>query len=320
MEYEKDRKNDTEKLQKLANILIEAFPWVKNSTGKTVVIKYGGAAMVDSELRAAVMSDIVMLKIMGLNPIIVHGGGNDINRMLKQFNMESNFIEGLRITDKKTMEIVKMVLVGKVNTELVAAMNKHGAIAVGLSGVDASTVIAEPCDEIHQYAGYVTSINDIYIRDILAKDYIPVIASVATSADHNNFLNVNADTVAGEVAAAVGAHKIMFLSDVDGLYEDLNDKDTLISRMTLSEAREMLEQNKVSSGMIPKMTSIVNALDAGVPRAHLLNGTVPHCLLLEVFTNKGVGTMVARDVNGEDSSNGFEPFLLDNFASKLQED
>ncbi len=318
MEFERDRKNDTGRLQHLAQILIEAFPWIKNATGKTVVIKYGGAAMVDHRLRAEVMSDIMMLKIMGLNPIIVHGGGADINSTLKRMGIEPRFENGLRVTDDETMEVVKMVLIGKVNSELIAAMNRHGAVAVGLSGLDASTIIAEPYDELHMHAGRVVSVNDAYIRDLLENNYIPVIASVATSHDHRTFFNVNADTVAGEVAAALGAHKIMFLSDVDGIYEDFNDKGSLISRMNASEAREMMESGRISAGMIPKLESIVKALEAGVPRAHMLNGTVPHSLLLEVFTDRGVGTMVIRDPeNGADKD--FETFPIAGIAAKLQD-
>ncbi len=319
MEYGKDRNNDTEKHRQLASILIEAFPWIKNATGKTVVIKYGGAAMVDHKLRAEVMSDIVMLKLMGLNPIIVHGGGADINAVLDRLGIEPSFVNGLRVTDEETMEIVKMVLIGKVNAELVAAMNRHGAIAVGLSGVDASTIIAEPYDDEHMYAGRVTSVDDTYLRDLLSRDYIPVIASAATSADHRVFYNVNADTVAGEVAAAVGAHKIVFLSDVDGLYEDFDDKGTLISKMYLSEVREIIGSGRLSKGMIPKMESVVKALTAGVPRAHLLNGTVPHSLLLEIFTDRGVGTMVIRDPE-EGSDESFETFPLGSLARRLQEE
>ncbi len=317
MEYERDRNNDNEKLEQLAGILIEAFPWIKNATGKTVVIKYGGAAMVDHRLRAEVMSDIVMLKLMGLNPIIVHGGGADINSTLERMGIESRFTDGLRVTDEETMEVVRMVLLGKVNADLVAAMNRHGAIAVGMSGVDASTIIAEPHDEEHMYAGRVVSVNDTYIRDLLAQDYIPVIASVASSADHCTFYNVNADTVAGEVAAALGAHKIVFLSDVDGLYENFEDKGSLVSRMWAHEVREMMDAGRVSRGMIPKMESVLKCLGAGVPRAHLINGTVPHSLLLEIFTDRGVGTMIMRDAKDGEPQD-FETFPLGILAQRLQ--
>ncbi|MGI6217694.1 MAG: acetylglutamate kinase [Coriobacteriales bacterium] len=318
MEFERDRNNDTEKLEQLAQILIEALPWVKNATGKTVVIKYGGAAMVDHSLRASVMSDIVLLKLMGLNPIIVHGGGADINATLGKMGIEPKFVDGLRVTDEETMDVVKMVLIGKVNTELVGAMNRHGYIAVGMSGVDASTIIAEPYDEEHIYAGRVKSVDSTYIKDLLASDYIPVIASIATSEDRKTYYNINADAVAGEIAASIGAHKVVFLSDVDGLYLDFEDKGSLISRMTLTEAKEMLESGTLTKGMIPKMNAIVKALSEGVPRAHLLNGTVPHALLLEIFTNKGVGTMVARDKRLDGDDNGFETFPLANLAAKLQ--
>ena len=317
MQFEKDRNNDTNKLTQLAEVLIEALPWIKNVTGKTMVIKYGGAAMVDGELRAQVMSDIVMLKIMGLNPILVHGGGKDINAMLSRVGIESRFEDGLRVTDDETMEIVRQVLIGKVNTELVGAMNRHGAIAVGMSGAEASTLVAKPYDEVHGNTGHVVHVNTDYIKDLVEKDYIPVIASIAVSEDSKRFYNVNADSAAGAVAAAIGAHKVVFLSDVDGLYLDFNDKSSLISRLTVSEAQELADSGTLSKGMIPKIDAVVESLDAGVPRAHLLNGTVPHALLLEMFTDKGVGTMVTPDAG--DSHDDFETLPLMNFASKLQD-
>lgn len=319
MEFEKDRKNDQKKLGQLAEVLIEALPWVKNATGKTVVIKYGGAAMVDKELQSQVMSDIVLMKIMGLNPIIVHGGGPEISATLARMGIDSRFVDGLRVTDAETMEVVKMVLIGKVNSELVSAMNRHGNIAVGMAGCDGATVIAEPYDEEHMFAGRVTNVDCTYIKDLLSKNYIPVIASVATSADHEQFYNVNADAVAGEIAAAVGAHKVIFLSDIDGLYKDFNDKDSLISRMTLTEAEDLIESGTLSSGMIPKMSAIVHALHAGVPRAHILNGTVAHSLLLEIFTNRGVGTMIAREKTDTIEGGKFETFPLVGLAKKLQD-
>lgn len=319
MEFEKDRKNDQEKLKQLADVLIEAFPWVKNATGKTVVIKYGGAAMVDKELQTQVMSDIVLMKIMGLNPIIVHGGGAEISSTLKRMGIESKFVDGLRVTDEETMEVVKMVLIGKVNTELVTAMNRHGNIAVGMSGADSATVVAEPYDEEHMNAGRVTHVDSTYIRDLLSKNYIPVIASVATGTDHETFYNVNADAVAGEIAAAVGAHKVIYLTDVNGLFLEFGNEDSLISRMTLTEAEEMIASGTLSKGMIPKLASIVNALHAGVPRAHILNGTVPHSLLLEIFTDRGVGTMIMREKNDAIEGGEFETFPLVGLAEKLQD-
>lgn len=317
MQFERDRQNDQEKLTQLADVLIEALPWIKNVTGKTMVIKYGGAAMVDRELRAQVMSDIVMLKIMGMNPILVHGGGKEIDRMLRRLGMEPKFIDGLRVTDEAAMEIVEEVLIGKVNLGLVGSMNRHGAIAVGLSGAEASTVVAEPYDEEHGFTGHIVKVNTDYLQDLIEKDYIPIIASIAVGEDKRTFYNVNADSVAGAVAAAIGAHKVIFLSDVDGLYLDFDDKDSLISRLTVSEAKELAVSGKLSSGMIPKIEAVVKALDAGVPRAHLLNGTVPHALLLEMLTDKGVGTMVTQDF--AEAHADFETRPLMNFAAKLQD-
>ncbi len=317
MQFEKDRKNDTKKLTQLAEVLIEALPWIKNVTGKTMVIKYGGAAMVDEELRAQVMSDIVMLKIMGLNPILVHGGGKEINSMLARVGIESKFEDGLRVTDDETMDIVRQVLIGKVNTDLVRAMNRHGAIAVGMSGAEASTLVAKPLDDAHKNTGEVTHVNTEYLKDLVEKDYIPVIASIAISEDSKTFYNINADSAAGAVAAAIGAHKVVFLSDVDGLYLNFEDKSSLISRLTMSEAQDLVNSGTLSRGMIPKIDAVVEALEAGVPRAHLLNGTVPHALLLEMFTDKGVGTMVTP--NAGDTHDDFETLPLMNFASKLQD-
>jgi acetylglutamate kinase len=298
-----------------AEVLIEALPWIKEATGKTVVIKYGGAAMVDAELRENVMSDIVLMKIIGLNPLIVHGGGKDITRLSERLGLPSEFKDGLRVTPPEVMDIVKMVLVGKVNQELVAQLNEHGHIAVGLNGADGHIVKAKQASEELGMVGAVTEIDTTLLTDLIAGDYIPIIASVAVGADGQSY-NVNADVVAGEIAAAIGAHKVIYLTDVDGLYGDFADKSTLISRLNLAEARELLEGERLSKGMLPKLRSCVRALSAGVSRAHILNGTIPHALLLEVFTNEGVGTMIVPD-DEEAPAGGFTAVPLDKLASKL---
>ena len=235
-------------------VLSEAMPWIKNVTGKTIVIKYGGAAMVDEDLRAGVMADIVLLKIIGVNPVIVHGGGKAISRAMDDAGIPVEFVDGQRVTTPEAMDIVRTVLTGEVNQELVEAMHRHGSMAVGLSGTDASTIVAEPADPRLGRVGRITSINPALIHDLVAADYIPVIASVAVGADGGAF-NINADVAAGHVAAAIGAHKVVFLTDVDGLLMDYPDPASLVSAMTLDETRQLIETDAVASGMIPKLGS-----------------------------------------------------------------
>lgn len=285
MKYAKDRKITS---SHTAEVLIEAFPWIKNATGKTILIKYGGAAMVDPELRNAVMSDIVMLKIMGVNPVIVHGGGKEITENMGRFGIDVEFKDGQRVTTDEAMDVVKMTLIGKVNEELVLAMNEHGNLAVGVNGTDAGTIIAEQADEALGRVGRVVEVNPAYINALIAADYVPIIASVGKGTDDGSY-NINADVAACAIASAIGAHKIIFLTDVDGFYEDFSDKDSLVSQMTLSEVRAMLAGGKVSSGMIPKLQSCVGALEGGVPRAHIVNGTKPHSILVELLTSAEIG-------------------------------
>lgn len=299
-----------------AKVLIEALPWIEDITGKTIVIKYGGAAMVAGELRDAVVDDIIMLKLMGANPIIVHGGGPNINAMLKRLDMPVKFENGQRVTDEATMEVVKMTLVGQVNQELVSAINRHGSVAVGLNGADAKIIQAEPLDERLGRVGKVKKVDTTLIEDLLAVDYIPVIATVGYSEDGD--YNINADTAAGEIAAAIGAQKIVFITDVDGIYTDFSDKSTLVLRASLSEMVKLAESGTMSSGMIPKINACVTALSAGVSKAHIINGTTPHALVLEIFTDAGVGTMVMR--HHDDSIDpGFVEAPVSNFASKLDQ-
>lgn len=295
-------------------VLTEAMPWIKNVTGKTVVIKYGGSAMEDAELRAEVMADIVLLKIIGVNPVIVHGGGKAISRAMEQFGMPVEFVDGQRVTSDEAMGLVRMVLTGGVNQELVEAMNQHGNMAVGVSGTDAGVIVAHQASERLGRVGEITDINSALISDLVAADYIPVIASIAIGEDGGCY-NVNADVAAGHIAAAIGAHKIIFLTDVDGLFENYPDCDSLIANMTVEEARAMVEERSVSTGMIPKLSSCLTALDAGVMRAHIVNGTIPHALLLELLTDKGIGTMITRP----SLPGSFNVTPLGNFAAKLIE-
>ena len=317
-EYEEVEVGDIESLPNSVRsyVLLDALPWIEDITGKTVVIKYGGAAMAAGGLRDAVVDDIIMLKLMGANPIIVHGGGPNINAMLKRMDIPTHFENGQRVTDEQTMEIVKMTLVGQVNQDLVSAINRHGSVAVGLNGADAKIIQAEPLDPKLGRVGKVKAINTTLIEDLLAADYIPVIATVGFGEDGD--YNINADTVAGEIAAAVGAQKIVFITDVDGIYADFDDKSTLILRMALSEAVELANSGTMSSGMIPKIDACVTALSAGVKKAHIINGTVPHSLVLEIFTDAGVGTMIIRH-HDDKLDPGFVEAPVSNFASKLDQ-
>lgn len=298
--------------ERTAQTLFEALPWIKNITGKTVVIKYGGSAMEDEALRRDVMSDIVLLKIIGMNPIIVHGGGKSINAALERMQLPVEFRDGQRVTTRAVMDVVREVLVGEVNQDLVHAINSHGNLAVGVSGSDAGTIIARQLDPELGYVGEVTKINTDYLEDLIKSEYIPVVATVAMG-EEGGYFNINADVAAGKIAAALRAHKIIFLTDVDGLYEDFSDKDSLISNLTLEEVRDAIATGKASTGMIPKLESCAEALEAGVFRAHIINGKIPHSLLLELLTDCGVGTTM----HSTEEACEFDAHPLGTFASRL---
>ena len=315
MKFSKDTRPNGVTDKETAQLLAEALPWIKNITGKTVVIKYGGAAMVDPKLRADVMADIVLLKTVGVNPVIVHGGGKDITKAMEEAGIPVEFKDGQRVTTDEGMEIVRTILAGKVNQELVRALNEHGNIAVGVNGIDGGTIIAEPHHPSSGGSGNIKRINGELLQDLIDADYIPVIASVAIGND-GGYCNVNADVMAGQIAAATGAAKILFLTDVDGLYLDFDDKDTLVSQLSLQEARELIDGGTLSSGMIPKLRSCVTALEGGVPSAYIVNGTIPHAILLEMLTLTGVGTAVYAD--SSDAVTAVHA-PIGNFASKLLE-
>jgi acetylglutamate kinase len=281
-----------------AQTLPEALPWIKATWGKTVVITYGGAAMTDPELREHVASDLVLMKLVGINPVIVHGGGPDITGYMERLGLPVRFVDGLRVTDEAAMEVVKMVLVGKVNKELVSAINAHGRLAVGLAGDDGNLITARQVSPELGRVGAVSAVDSTVVTNLIEDGFIPIIASVGVGEDGGSY-NINADVVAVELAAALGSEKVIFLTDVDGVYRDFSDKSSLISALSLSEAKELVAGGELGSGMIPKVTSCIDALEAGVQRAHILNGTVPHALLLEVYTDAGVGTMITRDGGGE---------------------
>jgi acetylglutamate kinase len=284
-------------LEKAAT-LTEALPWIKSTWGKVVVIKYGGSALTDPALRQSVADDIVLMKYVGISPVVVHGGGPDISDFMGRLGMEIEFHEGLRVTNDAAMEVVKMVLVGKVNSELVCAINTHGQLAIGVSGDDGNLICARPVSERLGRVGEVTAIDTRALDNLLEDGFIPVVATVGAG-DDGGSLNVNADVAAAEIASALHADKVIFLTDVDGLYADFDDKSSLISALTHTEAEELVASGKLSSGMIPKIGACVRALHAGVRRAHILNGMVPHSLLLEVYTDAGVGTMITADPETE---------------------
>jgi len=287
---------DMQAVMEKAQILTEALPYIKEYHGKTVVIKYGGAAMEREDLKEVVATDIVLMKYVGLNPVIVHGGGPEISRQMKAMGKEAKFVNGLRVTDKETIDIVKMVLIGKINKEIVSLINRHGKLAVGLSGDDGNLISAKK-KEIDGadlgFVGEVTNINQKVLSNLIKDDFIPVVATVGAGEDGMSY-NINADKVAGEIAAALKADKVIFLTDVDGLYRNFEDKDSLISELKLADSERKLAAQEISQGMIPKVEGCVTAIKSGVKRAHILNGTIPHALLLEIFTDKGVGTMIAE--------------------------
>jgi len=288
-----------------ANILIEALPYIRKFYGKTVVIKYGGHAMINDDLKQAVIKDVILMKLIGINPVIVHGGGPEITDMLNRLNIPSQFVAGCRVTDAATMEIVEMVLVGKINKEIVARINRHGGKAVGLSGKDANLIEAvrkmgrsvdsegrETLQDIG-LVGDVKKINPEIIQTVINEGYIPVVAPVGVGEEGESY-NINADYVAGEIAAALNADKLILLTDVEGIFEDYNNRDTLISELRLGEVQERIAGGVISGGMIPKVECCVRALRGGVKTTHILDGRIPHSILLEIFTDKGIGTMVVK--------------------------
>ncbi|MCA1928089.1 MAG: acetylglutamate kinase [Calditerrivibrio sp.] len=288
-----------EKMIEKASVLIEALPYIKKFYGKTIVIKYGGHAMVDEELKNSFAKDIVLLKYIGINPIIVHGGGPQIGEMLKKLNIESTFVSGMRVTDKETMNVVEMVLVGLVNKNIVSLINSNGGKSIGLSGKDGNLILAEKLffeeetfyktPEIIDlgHVGKVKSVNAELLFDI-SKDYIPVIAPVGVGEDYEPY-NINADLVAGAVAGAVGAEKLILLTDVRGV---LDKTGNLISSLTVSDIENLKDDNIIYGGMLPKMDSVKAALNKGVKKVHIIDGRILHSVLLEIFTDKGIGTQI----------------------------
>ena len=275
-----------------AQVLAEALPYIQQFNGKTIVVKYGGNAMISDQLRDAVMSDIILLHLVGIHVVLVHGGGPDINQMLKKIGKESRFVDGLRYTDQETIDVVQEVLCGKVNKNLVAALNRHGGKAIGLSGLDASLFEAKTKHPKYGLVGEITKVNPGIVLDCIAQGYIPVVSTVAQGWDAQCSYNINADTAASKLAIALGAEKLILLTDIAGLMMDPKDEDTLMPIVHKEDVPKLREKGIISGGMIPKIECCVDALDAGVSRAHILDGRVPHCILIELLSDQGVGTMM----------------------------
>jgi acetylglutamate kinase len=281
--------------------LLEALPYIREFSGKTVVIKYGGAAMAEEALREAFATDVVLLKYVGLNPMIVHGGGAEITEYMNRLGMEVQFVDGLRVSDEETVEVAKMVLVGKLNKDIVLRLNRHGQPAVGLCGDDGSLfavtkqLVPDAAGEARDL-GYVGTIErvDVNVLNHIAADYIPVVASVGADGEGHSY-NVNADEAAGAVAAALRAYKVVFMTDVEGWLRDPNDPSSLVSEVDVSTVRKELARGSVSGGMLPKLKACAGAVEAGVGSAHVVDGRRPHSLLLELFTDAGIGTKVRAD-------------------------
>jgi acetylglutamate kinase len=274
-----------------AHILADALPYIREFSGKTVVIKYGGHAMENAELAELFATDVVLMRLVGMNPVVVHGGGPQISDLMRRLGKEPEFVDGRRVTDAETVDIVRMALVGKVNREIVAMVNRHGSYAVGLSGEDAGLIRVDQRDPRLGFVGDVRAIDPTMVTRLLREELIPVIATIGVDDDGQAY-NINADTVAGAIAESLHAEKLVYLTDVAGVYENWPDESSLISRVDVDGLERLVASGAVSEGMIPKLESCVSALRNGVHRAHILDGRLPHALLLEFFTREGVGTMV----------------------------
>mmetsp|Transcript_4855 Transcript_4855/g.8459 ORF Transcript_4855/g.8459 Transcript_4855/m.8459 type:complete len:366 (-) Transcript_4855:558-1655(-) len=274
-----------------AQVLTEALPYIQRFRGKTVVIKYGGAAMKDPVLKQLVINDLVFLSYVGIRPIFLHGGGPEINGWLEKVGIEAKFKNGLRVTDQPTMDVVEMVLAGRVNKGLVALINSAGGRAVGLCGKDAMMIKARKLDPELGFVGEVLSIDPDILQVLAQSSYIPVVSSIGTDSQGNSF-NINADTLAGDLAAALKAEKMILLTDVPGIMTDYPNEDSLISSLSLNECEKLIGDDIISGGMVPKVKCCMDAVKAGVSAAHIIDGRIPHALLLEIFTERGIGTMV----------------------------
>lgn len=287
---------DMQKYLDKAEVLIEALPYIQRFNRRIIVVKYGGSAMVDEELKAQVIQDVTLLKLVGFKPIIVHGGGKEISRWVGKVGMEPEFINGLRVTDEATMELAEMVL-GRVNKSLVQLVESLGVRAIGISGKDGRLLSVNKKyagGEDIGYVGEVKSVNATVLYDLLEKDFLPIVCPVGLDDEYNTY-NINADDAACAIARAMRAEKLAFLTDIEGVYKDPADSDTLISELTVTEAHGLMREGYIGGGMLPKLHNCIDAIEHGVSRVHILDGRIPHCLLLEIFTNKGIGTAIIND-------------------------
>ena len=276
-----------------AQVLIEALPYIQKFKDKIIVVKYGGSAMVDEDLKRKVIEDVVLLKLVGFKPIIVHGGGKEISKWVDKVGMNTKFVNGLRVTDEPTMEIAEMVL-NKVNKSLVSLIEQLGVKAVGISGKDGGTLIVDKKysdGEDIGFVGEVKRVNPDLIHTLLENDFIPVICPIGVDDEFHSY-NINADDAACAIATAIKAEKLAFLTDIEGVFKDYDDKDSLISELSIEDARELIGGGTIGGGMLPKLNNCIEAIESGVSRVHILDGRIPHCLLLEIFTNKGIGTAI----------------------------
>ena len=274
-----------------AEVITQALPYIQKYHNKIIVVKYGGNAMISEELKLQVMEDLVLLWLIGVKPVLVHGGGPEISDMLKKVGKKSEFVEGLRVTDKETAEIVQMVLAGKINKQLVNLLGEFGGSAIGISGIDGHLIEAKVKDERLGFVGEITNVNVQPILDLIEKEYIPVVSTVGCD-NEGNVYNINADTAASYIAGAMKAERLITMTDIPGILRDVNDPDSLIKKVTTEEARQLFDEGVISGGMIPKVECCIEAIEKGVRRVTILDGRVPHALLLELLTDEGAGTLV----------------------------
>ena len=290
-----DEKN-MEQIMEKAQVLIEALPYIQRFNRKIIVVKYGGSAMVDEDLKKQVIQDVTLLKLVGFKPIIVHGGGKEISRWVGKVGKEPEFINGLRKTDAETMEIAEMVL-NKVNKSLVSLVEGLGVLSIGISGKDGGLLKVKKKYSDGKdigFVGEITEVNPKILYDLLEKDFLPIVCPIGMDEDSNSY-NINADDAACAIERAVSAEKLAFLTDIEGVYKDPDDKSTLISELTVSDAKKLITDGFIGGGMLPKLNNCIDAIDNGVSRVHILDGRIAHCLLLEIFTNKGIGTAILGD-------------------------
>ena len=277
-----------------ADVLVEALPYIRRFMGSTVVVKYGGSAMTETSLARQFADDIVLMRSVGMRPVVVHGGGPQISALMERLGMVPEFRDGLRVTDADSLDVARMVLVGKINRDIVSAINVHGPLAVGLSGEDAGLLLASARNPELGFVGDVAAVNPAIIERLLAEELVPVVSTIGADAGGQAY-NINADTAAGAIAEAIGAEKVVYLTDVEGLLADVDDATSLISRIDAKALQQLVDDGELTGGMIPKIAACIHAVEHGVRSAHILDGRIPHVLLLEVFTDSGIGTMITKE-------------------------